>query len=890
MNASTLRFPASARRFSISAAVLLFSVFAHAQQVIQKPDVDPSYNNMMINTDVSSRIFGVNAWYDIKGSSLRVSFSYSPALVNLIGNNYLPATASAAAGSSLAGPSADTTLSSNYIRRGEPEKALPEIEKAEQAAKANQDPKLQASLLDLKGAAYMEGGEFEKAMDAYRAAMVLERSLNDLNGQGEMFLRTAWVYQSMHNSAKALECYQAAQGFFESSKNKEGIVRAKLGLRSAYQSAGDVKVVRSEMNWVAMGATPEQAARALAGDGQVLLAKDDAPDARYRYTQALPFSESLSDAALQARVWAGLGLANSAVGFSSDATKQLETARSRVPAYNRDAQAAVLASMGDVKVALALDADGGNQRSAIKGALNSYNEALPLMRATLNHPGEMNVLSGMGAAYELSKDWSQAHNSYLEAVSILESLAASSRLQESRSDLARQSDAVFEHAVAMAIKEHHPEEAFNLSERARTTKFLYALGSADLAARAHLAPEFTRQESELRRRYVLLERQLGQELAKRDQDVNSDRVVRLRAQMEDLRKQYRVLTDNLKTSASNDASWLVLYPLNLSEVQRSLDQDTTLVSYYATSTEILAFVVTRSGFQTVELHPKDPKFSDALKVVPGQYPQANAKSALSTIYKTLIVPIRTDLKTKSLLIVLGNSLYSVPFAALTPDGTHFLSDDFIITCLPSASSLTFARKAAQAPPQPMLVLAAAQPNGSAPAEASGGEAEAVAALYSTTPRQSGASIWKLLQEQGPSSAVVHIVTRTDTLQKTSAGTALNGSGNLTFKAAPVAGLDLSRTSLVALSGKQADDSPVDNAGNLATLNEAFLFSGAQAVLVGLWDIDNDATKVLMLSFYGHLREGMPVASALRAAQRETRAKYPKPYYWASFALTGTPSN
>ena len=49
-------------------------------------------------------------------------------------------------------------------------------------------------------------------------------------------------------------------------------------------------------------------------------------------------------------------------------------------------------------------------------------------------------------------------------------------------------------------------------------------------------------------------------------------------------------------------------------------------------------------------------------------------------------------------------------------------------------------------------------------------------------------------------------------------------------------------------------------------------------------------RALMTAFYQHLKAGMSQAMALRIAQSETRFKYPHPYYWAGFVLTGHPGN
>jgi CHAT domain-containing protein len=50
-------------------------------------------------------------------------------------------------------------------------------------------------------------------------------------------------------------------------------------------------------------------------------------------------------------------------------------------------------------------------------------------------------------------------------------------------------------------------------------------------------------------------------------------------------------------------------------------------------------------------------------------------------------------------------------------------------------------------------------------------------------------------------------------------------------------------------------------------------------------VDDEATRDLMVAFYQHRgRHGK--AGGLRQAQLATLAKYPHPYYWAAFQLSG----
>ena len=72
------------------------------------------------------------------------------------------------------------------------------------------------------------------------------------------------------------------------------------------------------------------------------------------------------------------------------------------------------------------------------------------------------------------------------------------------------------------------------------------------------------------------------------------------------------------------------------------------------------------------------------------------------------------------------------------------------------------------------------------------------------------------------------------------------------------------------------------------LTRAFFFAGTPTVIASLWNVDDEATAILMKSFYLHLQEGMGKAEALRQAQVEVREEHPSPFYWAAFVLSGDP--
>ena len=76
------------------------------------------------------------------------------------------------------------------------------------------------------------------------------------------------------------------------------------------------------------------------------------------------------------------------------------------------------------------------------------------------------------------------------------------------------------------------------------------------------------------------------------------------------------------------------------------------------------------------------------------------------------------------------------------------------------------------------------------------------------------------------------------------------------------------------------------------LARAFLFAGAAATVVSLWDVHDGSTAALMEQMYTHLEDGLTtVAQALRLVmlhllRGESSRKWKRPLYWAAFLVVG----
>ncbi|HVG94133.1 MAG TPA: CHAT domain-containing protein, partial [Planctomycetota bacterium] len=102
--------------------------------------------------------------------------------------------------------------------------------------------------------------------------------------------------------------------------------------------------------------------------------------------------------------------------------------------------------------------------------------------------------------------------------------------------------------------------------------------------------------------------------------------------------------------------------------------------------------------------------------------------------------------------------------------------------------------------------------------------------------------------------------------------------------------------LVVLSACQTGQGPYVRGEGVIGLPRAFMYAGAPRVLVSLWNVDDAATKALMVAFHDAWKPGVPAARALHAAQIAVRdeqgpngkRKWENPRYWAAWSLWGLP--
>jgi len=268
-------------------------------------------------------------------------------------------------------------------------------------------------------------------------------------------------------------------------------------------------------------------------------------------------------------------------------------------------------------------------------------------------------------------------------------------------------------------------------------------------------------------------------------------------------------------------------------------------------------------------------------------------------------------------------LHYLPFAALT-DGKRYLSDDYTLFSLPSASILRFIQDKRK--PHTDTILALGNPTIVEPLpnlRFAQQEAQTIAGLYDTQALvradATESTVWSRASEAG----ILHLAAHGRYNRFNPLFSTLHLAGDSQhdgrLEVHEIYGLDLTRrTDLVVLSACQTVIGKMSAGDEIVGLNRAFLYAGTPSVIASLWSVDDFTTTLLMEHFYTHLQAGMGKAEALRKAQvwlrdltvaelrdsyselmegteyeyllklEATERPFVSPYYWSAFVLSGDP--
>lgn len=250
-----------------------------------------------------------------------------------------------------------------------------------------------------------------------------------------------------------------------------------------------------------------------------------------------------------------------------------------------------------------------------------------------------------------------------------------------------------------------------------------------------------------------------------------------------------------------------------------------------------------------------------------------------------------------LIIVPAGSMAAVPFPALKPygDGTA-LVDHSSITIAPSLAEFDSGGDKwlpAEAFARPLVVGDPALPPSDEwvipPLPGARAEATDVARRLKSDVLSGKKALRSTVVDRAPKASVIYVAAHgsSDPARPLDGGLLMLSGTSLETGWWTAREIQSSRLTaqLAVLSACQTGLGQAHDGGMIG-LARAFQLAGTRRVIMSLWNVDDEATRLLMTRLVVHAAQ-YPPAEALRLAMIDTRKEYPDPALWASFLTFGS---
>ncbi len=589
-------------------------------------------------------------------------------------------------------------------------------------------------------------------------------------------------------------------------------------------------------------------------------------------------------AAAAPTLFANMGSVLVAEGHNEDAIEAYDRALGSA-LLDSGARAGVIAAKGNVY----------QEQKNYDLALATYEDALVRARRLPIPTWSLLPLVGIGSVYLAQERYDEALVVFEEAIEIQEAVVSAGEPEVFRLSAPTVSGPAYIGAVTAAVHQGEIEKAFLYSERSRARIFIDQLGATRTNNRT--AFELSRVES-LNWQLLELQRDLQREEARE----GDDRARSLREEISSLERSRDSSRENLgdDVAASSLSSVAVA---SLADLQATLPDGTTLISYFVSVDETFAFIVDNSSLNVVVLDAGYLEIQDMVSRLDqlagssarGITAANNAvgpplRQSLTDLYGKLFAPLESGVAEGNLIIVPHRALNYLSFASLT-DGDGYLADRFTISYLPAASVRVHLKPSLHIGGQ-ILVMSQAEVEGFDRLDHADAEAQAIADLYGVEAILGPQATESAFVDRATGADIIHIAAHGELnpvkplFSRILLGRDRRADGSLEVH--EIYSMRLESVELIVLSACDSQMGKLSAGEDVVGLSRAFLSAGADSVIASLWPVDDAATSALMIEFYRQLRSGQSKTAALAAAQRYVREQYPHPYFWAAFTLSGDP--
>jgi tetratricopeptide (TPR) repeat protein len=538
----------------------------------------------------------------------------------------------------------------------------------------------------------------------------------------------------------------------------------------------------------------------------------------------------------------------------------------------------------------------------------AHGKALALVEGGLSPPQAWRAHAGLAADFKALGRLDEAFGEALLALDAIEAMRAGLDIDIFKIRFLAGQIHHYENALSLLLARIGPGEAaasFHLAERAHARALVELLAESGAGLRGTL------DEALLERQRRILARVSAGGVALAAASGDAARTV-ARDEINQAQEALGKLELEIRARAPRYAGIVYPQPARLDEIQKDvLGPGEILLEYFLGQNEAWLWMVGKEDARVFPLPHPDTIRADVAEFVSAIGASAGdlggdrpARTAAARVALDILPPVSLPVGAR-LLVVPDGPLHHIPFSAL-PLGAGPLVEDHEVAIIPSATALKLMRADSPAASgHGFLGIADPRPGTGEttfPRLAhSRREMDAIAHLFPSSSRTilAGERATKAAFQalSLASYRYLHFATHgwLDPQDRMHSGLRLtpgdDGAGSALLSLDEILTLRLS-ADLVVLSACRSGEGEFLQGEGLVSLTRGFLYAGARAVVVSLWNVDDNSTADFMAQMYKWIGEGRSPAAALRLAkeafrgsQRRGRRELRR---WAPFVLVGDP--
>lgn len=298
--------------------------------------------------------------------------------------------------------------------------------------------------------------------------------------------------------------------------------------------------------------------------------------------------------------------------------------------------------------------------------------------------------------------WAEAIEGYGVAIEVIEQTRYGVSTEARRQEILQQDIDVYQHMVQACVNNNNREKAIEYAERSKTRNLVELLANKNLFPKRDLYPNqqtyqtHREQLYKLRQQIPAKDRQLERLTRNRESEERyRDEIEQRRQELNHLQQQMDKLLGEINQVDPSFTFTQKVEVIPYSDIQALTDENTAIVEWYITGSQILSFIITRHNPHPIVL-PSSPEDMKALEVWDKEYQDAyrqqksqwitNLASRLQHLAEILHIDdilARIDeifeekgLKCDRLILIPHRYLHLFPIHALPLANGDFLCDRF----------------------------------------------------------------------------------------------------------------------------------------------------------------------------------------------------------------------